>query len=152
MAALGQSPEECLTLLRLLADQVKSRDFGGDFASETEAGLRTLYWRLPSWRSKFLRTYIRRLAQPESGTATPDESEAEFLQHLLREEIQEVEAEYELYKRGQVEISPALRDAQMLPKGANWTLALRQENSLGRQIERTVKLLRAVEMRGRTKS
>ncbi len=67
---------------------------------------------------------------------------------LLLEEIQEVTREYELYQAAQAALTPAQRLAQLVPcdagrggRGNAWTLMLRQEASLERQLDRKLRLL-----------
>ncbi len=136
--------EEGLDHLLSLLDKVDRRDF----SKYPEQVLQVLYGKLPTWRGARIGRVFRNLVKParagEPDVASPDEETVSHLASLLRQEIHQMRDEYELYKREHVEITPALRDACLAPSQPEWTLLIRQENSLLRQIDRTVKLLMAL--------
>jgi len=79
--------------------------------------------------------------RPSIGKCDPQSLYA-ALKQFLREEIQDVRDEYQLFRDEHVTISPAMRLAQLAPGGGGrWTLILRQEASLARQIDRKLRLL-----------
>ncbi|MBI1940441.1 MAG: hypothetical protein HYS33_02910 [Acidobacteria bacterium] len=85
------------------------------------------------------------------GTSPAAEREEELraaLKSLLLEEIHEVTREYEVYQAARAPLTPAARVARMAPygdwqggRGNAWPLMLRQEASLARQLDRTLRLL-----------
>ncbi len=161
--------EEALIYLVGLLGQVERRDF----SEYPEGILKVLYGHIPTWRGARIARVFRSVVKPaparppggrpgepaaagdpayagppvEASPAPPPEKTVAHLESLLREEIEQVQNEYELYKQEHVEISPALRDSCLAPfpqSATEWTLLIRQENSLLRHIDRTVKLLVAL--------
>lgn len=158
--------EEAIIYLVGLLDQVERRDF----SEYPEGILQVLYGHIPTWRGARIARVFRSVVKPapvrpagerpaepaaagepaqagppaQANPAPPREETVAHLESLLRQEIEQVRNEYELYKREHVEISPALRDSCLAPfpqSATQWTLLIRQENSLLRHIDRTVKLL-----------
>jgi hypothetical protein len=75
-----------------------------------------------------------------SGLHPKDEPEARETERFFLEEIRKAEEDFALYKRAQVDVSPALRDSLLANPWSDALLA-RRESSLVRQMERMVKLL-----------
>ncbi len=94
---------------------------------------------------------------PEAPASPAAEHEQELrtaLKRLLLEEIHEVTREYELYQTSLAPLTPAARWARVAPGGewqggrarrpTGWPLMLRQEASLARQFDRSLRLLLAL--------
>lgn len=124
--------EQMLKSLALLLDQVERRQFHID-ASPT---LQLLYGKQPSLRANsFFDCFHRFLTQRPNGV------EYEQLRRDLIDEQKEWNEKYQFYVRRHVEISQARRNLCFAPTEKEWTLLLRQEASLDRQIERKTRLL-----------
>jgi len=92
-----------------------------------------------------------------NGPASPHPAEQDeqelrtALKRLLLEEIHEVTREYELYQTALAPLTPAARLARVAPcgewqggRGNAWPLMLRQDASLARQFDRSLRLLLAL--------
>jgi hypothetical protein len=86
--------------------------------------------------------------KPESPENEREEELRAALKRLLLDEIQEVTREYELYQTSLAPLTPAARWARVAPcgewqggRGNAWPLMLRQEASLARQFDRSLRLL-----------
>ncbi|HUU14431.1 MAG TPA: hypothetical protein VM182_12100 [Terriglobia bacterium] len=126
-----------LICLKEILEAVEARDF-------TESSMptfRTLYGKYPSWSAARIRRLMRWFVSPPSEGAPPDEETYQLLLGLVREEIQLVEREYELYRRAHSEVTPAARAARLVPAGKNWSGIQREEIALDRAIDRKVKIL-----------
>jgi len=87
----------------------------------------------------------------QAGTSPAAEREGELraaLKSLLLQEIGDVTREYELYQTARAPLTPAARLARMAPcgewqggRGNAWPLMLRQEASLARQFDKSLRLL-----------
>lgn len=131
--------EEALTLLEILADRVRKRDF----SMNLKELVRGLYGKETSLRGAQISNVLRSIAQrPES--AALDEKLCDALFVLLQEEIRDLIEEYQLLIEQDVRISRAERHAAIAPTRAERTMMLRQQNALNRHIERKLKLLEQI--------
>ncbi len=120
-----------------------------EYASAFEDACRVLWGAKPTPRvAEILSLYRALSGRDESGE--PGESDRardlppeakDGLLLLIHTEIRDLLSEHELFQFEHVEISPAMRRACLAPTGYRWSLMIRQENALERQIDRKVKLL-----------
>ncbi len=136
---------EILAALRRLLERARQGEF-----DEGPAILRTLFGRMPSWRSSKLAALYARLASPPRNSLPSSQDDRMALERLLEEEINAVEEEFELFRRRHSKVSPAQRDALLMPTQPEWALSIRQESSLGRQIDQILRFLLALKERKKT--
>jgi len=155
--------EDIFTALNALLTMVECREWSEDAENACDA----LYGKKPSWRGLQIRGIFRKLREaretsrevPAAAEGAPDEAEADAsqrarsidekageglaaeLRQLILEEMHDVIEEVELFRLEHYEISPAMRRACLAPGDSRWTLILRQEASLDRQLDRKLKLL-----------
>jgi len=121
-----------------------------EYAPAFENACQVLWGAKPTPRVAEILSLYRAL----SGRAEPDESDRardlppEAKDHLLlliHTEIRDLISEQQLFQFEHIEISPAMRRACLAPSGYRWSLMIRQENALERQIDRKVRLLLALQ-------
>lgn len=148
LAGAKDSPgkfEEILLALHML----KSLAREGDFSPSFEERVKRVYGPQPTSRGRLIAALLRGLAQKQKESEPLDQTVLEELEKLIDQEMREVLQRYTLFKREHVELPDSLRDAQLAPNEPFFALIIRRENSLARQIERTIKLLMTL---GRKKS
>jgi hypothetical protein len=128
--------EQIIVSLKLLLEDVKKKDFT-DNASHT---LLLLYGKQPSLRANFFIGCFRRFRKEK-----PNKADHAQLHDELIDEQMEWNIKYQFYLRRHVEISMARRNLCFAPREKVWTLLLRQEGYVDRQIERKTRLLWAMQ-------
>jgi hypothetical protein len=144
--------EDVLTPLRFLLALVDGRQW----SEKSEEACDMLYGKQPTWRGAQIRDTFRKLreskpsdagSEGEARAAGREEQEAVTrglaaeLRQLILEEMRDVIEEAGLFYREHYEVSSAMRRACLAPTDWRWTLILRQEAFLDRQLDRKLKLL-----------
>jgi len=129
--------EQTLVMLQLLKEDVQRRDFAHDHVDH----MLYLYGEEPTERGLAIRNMFRELAHPEEEKmGWSAKKQREVLLAAIQQEQQEVEAEYALFRRDHIELTPWVRGAMLAAdKESKWII--REAASLDRAIDRKIKLL-----------
>jgi hypothetical protein len=128
--------EQMLISLKVLLEQVEHKEFQVDPSPTLEL----LYGQQPTLRANAFRQRFQTFL-----TEKPNKIDCEFLRRDLIDEQMQWNLRYQFYLRRRVEISPAKRNLCFAPTEKVWTLLLRQEAYVDRQIERKTRLLWAMQ-------
>jgi len=138
---LGQQ-EEYWNIIREHAEQ-------GDFSQELEPLFRAIYGLQPSSRGSSIISLYHDLAERQRAgnpVRPDDESDPDHQRYvllrllILEEERNLMEASQDYFKR-QIDVTPAMLDALLVPESNKYALILRHMNSIDRQMERKLKML-----------
>ena len=131
--------EQSLVMLQLLKEDAQRSDFASDHLGH----MLYLYGEEEEFseRGMVIRTLFRQLAHPqEEKEGTSPKKQRERLLRLIEEERQEVEAQYLLFRRDHIELTPAVRGAMLAADEATrWII--REAAALDRAIDRKIRLL-----------
>ncbi len=146
LAGVKDSPgkfEEMLIELQALKRMAQERDTSPSF----EERVKRVYGPQPSSRVRLIAGLFRGLAEKQKKSEPVDQEVYADLEKLIDQEIEPVIRRYTFYKKENVEFPVSLRDAQLAPNEPFSALIIRRENSLSRQIERTIRMLTTFEQR-----
>jgi len=129
--------EQTLVTLNLLKEDAERREFANDHLGH----MLYLYGEEPTDRGLTIKNLFRELAHPEEETmGWSAKRQREVLLAAIELETQEVAAEYALYRRDHIELTPAVRGAMLAAdKESKWII--REAATLDRAIDRKIKLL-----------
>ncbi len=129
----------------LLLDSLKRRAQKRDFSPQFEEYLQRLYGQRVTSRGRLIAGLFRGLAKKQKASEPIDEMLFQELEDLIDQELRQVERQYLLFQQEHVKLPDSLRDAQLASSERFYALIIRREGALARQIDRTIRLLLAVE-------
>ena len=129
--------EQTLVVLHVLQEDAERRDFAHDHATQ----MLFLYGEETAGWGETIKALFRELAHPEEETAGRSPKKLrELLLRAIELERKEVEAEYALYRRDHIELTPWAQGAMLAADEATRWIQ-REAASLDRAIDRKIKLL-----------
>jgi hypothetical protein len=130
--------EDLIANLGALAEEAEARRSTG--AWEVHANF--IWGGTPTVAGQAIRGLFHKFAEAEKPGAAPlDEEHVGTLVESLHQELRRARDAYRAWRERHVEITPAVLESAWAPTAPEWTLLIRQRNSVFRQIERTLRLL-----------
>ena len=130
--------EDLIAHLGALAEEAEARRATGPW--EVMANL--IWGASPTIEGQAIRSLFHKFGEAaKPGGAPLDEEHVGTMVASLHEEIRRARDAYRAWRERHVEITPAVLESAWAPTAPEWTLLIRQRNSVFRQIERTLRLL-----------
>ena len=126
-------------------DTLKRRASKRDLSPAYEEPLQRLYGQRLTSRGRLIAGLFRGLAMKQKASEPIDATLFQELEDLIDQELKQVEQQYILFQQEHVKLPDSLRDAQLAPSERFYALFIRRENALARQIDRTIRLLLALQ-------
>jgi hypothetical protein len=126
--------QKLLEWLEMLQGCIEFKDY-----ETAEAVVGWIYGKVPTVRGAHIKSSFRVLAKA-GPKAPPDESAISTLRMELLREISDVTAQYNLYLREHVDLTPTMRDERLAPNHKQRDL-MAQMNMIDRRIDQKIRLL-----------
>ncbi|HLI30638.1 MAG TPA: hypothetical protein VKV79_06015, partial [Terriglobia bacterium] len=125
-------------VLEMLLNKAKNREYTDDISP----AITLLYGKDPTLRGAQITALYQELREKtQKGETAPLGMLPDQLHLVVLEEISDLTEQSHIYWQDNVCISRAQRQAAVAPRGPEWSLLIRMENSLHRHIERKMRLL-----------
>ncbi len=126
----------------LLKELIHLGEAAGEWGSLFEDRFKQIYGEHPSRHEDLILCNARALAwKREPGDPAVDPNLASQTVALLKQDLEEVDREYEVYQQRETELAAAMRGACLSPNNPQSILAQRKSESAGRQIKQSIELL-----------